>query len=239
MAELDYNPAVNPVVISDFTSNAAGRRYNSTTDDLLDRIREVLENGGGGGGGGTPSPFRQIIPMWVTVVIDNVPYSSLVNVVFKINNSGLLDPLGFIINDEIVYLDEGTLVLGLYKTPFILNKIGRLNGDLSNDIDFNPYENTNLTTAQNLLITRGENNIFSLEVVVLPETILNESVEENYFELEIDGIARKYFLESFNGIPIINRIFLEDFGNIETVRVTPNTGIILEYTIKHTYPNLP
>lgn len=237
-----HNAAVNPVVVSDFSSNAEGRRYNSTTDDLLDRIREGVDkiSKGGDSGIATVSSHKEILPMWTTISKEGVAYSFYSNVFFSIDKNNNIESIRFITGDQILNLPVGYQIIHISPKPFCSFFYGRLDGSMSiiDTVDFNAYLLANLPTKRNLKIVTEAQNIFSLEIVVLPNSLLQEEILDNYFEVITNGTSRKYYLDSFNGIPIVNRIMINDFTNfnIEEIIVQPQPGIMLEYQIKATFP---
>ena len=167
-------------------------------------------------------------------------YSANENVVFEIDSFGVLQPIGYIDGNNIVYFGGSKILKAVCKNPFIIHFFGRVTSvEVLANIDFNPYGITNMLSAKKLTIATEDQNIFSVEVVVLPDSVLDNDPAQNYFECNINGVSRKYFLESFSGIPIVNRIKIEDLDTIETIEVIPNAGIVLEYHITATYPQEP
>ncbi len=240
------NPAVNPQVISDFSSNADGRRYASTTDDLLDRIRssvdQIIGNPGGGNPPMIPDYQLQVKEVWIVLDMGGAKVSGLVNVLFKVKETSA-EILGIIIDDKLFPKAALPTIDEILVTPFKRTIIGRLDGSLAINTSFTKANiaGSPLNVADQQYITIediDDQNIFTVDIVVLPDTQLNNNAQDNYYSIFYDGVERKYYLDSFTGIPIINTqtIHLENSIDLDQLKIQPQPGILLEYKITYTFP---
>lgn len=235
--EILRNPAVNPVVDTDGSSNIERRRYNSTTDDLLDRIRQAVEAINGGGGGEKQFPLF-FVSGWFT--LKNIETYQL----YAKKASAFLMPIDDVttfflfIGGMIHPIPEGFICTEFNQNAPLKSFIGRLSNSFVTDHNFSFSGSGNIPNAKSITIPISTENITEIEVVVLPNSLLNENTEDNYFTVTTDGYERKYFLDSFNGIPIITTLKITDLDFNNEISISASTGIHLEYTIKASYPKL-
>lgn len=231
--------AVNPSIISDFDSNAEKSRYNSTTDDLLDRIRTGVENIAVGDITNNISVADQsffLLDRWVYFDVgENDVRAERVIVVYDKNYNVVgcssLEGVFFLLNDlpTILYIKE---------KPYLLTFICRLDGSEAITLNWDNQEGFSPVSFKKLTISDIEQrNLFSLELVVLPDSIINDDDSENYYEVKINSVAFRYSLSGY-GIPIINHYHLDISESMNDIEITCGVGIKLELRINFTNPKL-
>ncbi|MCZ2393266.1 MAG: hypothetical protein LC105_05380 [Chitinophagales bacterium] len=231
--------AVNPSIISDFDSNAEKSRYNSTTDDLLDRIRTGVENIAVGDITNNISVADQsffLLDRWVYFDVGEndvraeriiVIYDKNYNIVGVNHQNGAFFPL-----------NDLPTIFAVNEKPYLLTFICRLDGSEAITLNWDNQAGFSTNIFQKITISDIEQrNLFSLELVVLPDSIINDDDSENYYEVKINSVAFRYSLSGY-GIPIINHYHLDISESMNDIEITCGVGIKLELRINFTTPKL-